>query len=219
MITFLPPSAKMQLRDPLYSTQLEVFRFKSDWPNIQYHIQLLLNCLKDCRGADTLVAKAVTICKQNAQHRLEKLGSWLMTANGLCFVRTNALGFRIQRQLGCHFYHSDLDHLRRNQVIITLSQNRDPYVLFAVAAWRASIYNLSICLIVHVDAPGWLINHLQKTARDGQNGLFAVWIILTVVGWALSWDSGYQSDSLKRDWIQLNYYLQSRISICQCLTG
>ncbi len=174
MTATLPPSAEMELKDLLHFTQLEVLRAESDRPNLQYRIQLLPNRPRDCSRADTLVAEAVTICKQDARHWLAEAGSRPMTARGICFVRTKALGSRIQSQLGCHFYHADLDHLRRDQVITAWSQGVDSPILVATAALSAGLDYPSICLILHVDAPGGLVDYAQETGRAGRDGLPAV---------------------------------------------
>ncbi len=117
MTATLPLSAEMELKDLFHFTQLEVLCAESNRPNLQYRIQLLPNRPRDCSRVDTLVAEAVTICRQDARHWLAKAGSWPMTARGICFVRTKAIGSCIQSQLGCHFYHANLDHLQRDQVI------------------------------------------------------------------------------------------------------
>ncbi len=44
-------------------------------------------------------------------------------------------------------------------------------------------------------------------------------MVLLAARWAVSWDSGYRSDFITEDCIQMNHYLQSRICLRQCLTG
>ena len=142
-----------------------------------------------------------------------------MTARGICFVRTKTIGSCIQPQLGCHFYHADLDHLRRDQEITEWSQEVDSLTLVATAALSAGLDYPSIHLILHVDAPGGLVDYAQETGRADRDGLPSVCMVLIAAGWAVSWDSGYRSDFITEDHIQMNHYLQSRICLRQCLTG
>ncbi len=168
MIATLPLSAKMELKELLHFTQLEVFCAESNWPNLQCRIQLLPNRPRDRSRVDTLVADAGTICRQVVRYWLTTAGSRPINARRIYCVRTKAMSSPIQMQLGCHFYLADLDHLWRDQMITKWSEEIDFLIFVAKATLSASLDHRSIRLILHIDASGRLVYHVQETGRDSK---------------------------------------------------
>ncbi len=114
-----------------------------------------------------------------------------MTISGIYFVRIKPLEFYIRSQLGCHFYHSDFHHLRQDQIITKWYQGVNLPIFIVTAALSAGLDYPSIFIILHIDAPGRLVEYIQIVSIADRDGLPAVCIISLVSEWEVSQNFGY----------------------------
>ena len=84
-----------------------------------------------------------------------------------------------------------------------------PYLVATSALSAGSDYP-SVRSILHLDAPGGLINYAQDSGRAGRDGAPAGCTILLAPRWNVTWDSGSHGDFLTEDARQMTAYLHGR---------
>ena len=224
----LPPVAQADFQSSLFFTAPEIVRASSDRANLQYCVQTVavtdisinISLSRTGAGQDTvLLDRANAVCMEDIRQWKAVCTEALSPARGICFVRQKQLGLALAERLGCGFYHGGLDDIQRRQITTAWSQGSGSPFIVATSAFGAGIDYPSIRRIIHLGPAFGLLDYAQETGRAGRDNLPAVCLILLPENWTIAWDSGYQSNFLEEDRLQMSRFLTSRRCLRKQLTA
>ena len=222
MTATLPALAELELRQTLHLTQPQVLRARSDRPNLRYCVQPLTSKESKASNSSTLLlteAVQITLRETAAWSAAASRTGTAVTARGICYVRSKALGQKLADRLHATLYHGTLGQEDRKASIDAWIEGRSSFFIVATSSFSAGFHYPFVRMVLHVDAPDGLLNYGQETGRAGRDGLPAVCMTLLADNWAVNWDDAFTTDFLRDDSQQMTRFLRSRSCLRQRLTS
>ena len=116
------------------------------------------------------------------------------------------------------FYHGELTHEERHEMIAAWSENESSLFIVATSSLSAGLHYPFVRKVIHVDALDGLLNYDQETGRVDRDELPAVCLTLLAVNWTVSWDQSFKSDFLSTNRQEMTRFLHGRSCLRQQLT-
>ena len=116
------------------------------------------------------------------------------------------------------FYHGELTHEERHEMIAAWSENESSLFIVATSSLSAGLHYPFVRKVIHVDALDGLLNYDQETGRVDRDELPAVCLTLLAVNWTVSWDQSFKSDFLSTNRQEMTRFLHGRFCLRQQLT-
>lgn len=109
-------------------------------------------------------------------------------SRAILFVHQKMMTEKLGQKLDCHVFHAGI--VDREAVVAACSRGEKSSIIAATSALGAGVDYPSVRQIVHVDAPGSLLEYAQEVGRAGRDPCPAHCTVLLGETWGVSSKSG-----------------------------